>query len=214
MEVSPCRNPTAPSVSTTARITSNSVKISTTWSAVDTAPSPERSTGMPMRRSAPTFSRTHQRPQNQQLQSNRSILQGYPGTGVPTGIVIACRTFLLAFSCQPCYNSPRCRVRISAIIVASQASEAGSIPVPCSRKEPPLSFDKGGSFQRNKSLAGFVKCPSGVKYAFGVWNALRRVGIYFISLDASASNFTMTERSLFHIRRIFHFIFSNNYDKL
>ena len=121
MEVSPCRNPTAPSVSTTARITSNSVKISTTWSAVDTAPSPERSTGMPMRRSAPTFSRSHQRPQNQQLQSNRSILQGYPGTGVPAGIVIPCRTFLLAFSIQPCYNAPRCRVRISAIIVASQA---------------------------------------------------------------------------------------------
>ena len=139
---------------------------------------------------------------------------GHPGRGVPTGIVIACRTFLLAFSLHPCYNAPRCRVRISAIIVASQASEAGSIPVPCSRKEPPLSFDKGGSFQRNKSLAGFVKCPSGVKYAFGVWNALRRVGIYFISLDASASNFTMTERSLFHIRRIYHFIFSNNYDKL
>ena len=23
-------------------------------------------------------------------------------------------------------------------------------------------------FQRNKSLSGFVKCPAGVKYAFGV----------------------------------------------
>ena len=94
-----------------------------------------------MRRSAPTFSRSHQRPQNQQLQSNRSILQGYPGTGVPTGIVIPCRTFLLAFSCQPCYNSPRCRVRISAIIVASQASEAGSIPVPCSKEQPSFRYN-------------------------------------------------------------------------
>ena len=45
------------------------------------------------------------------------------------------RTFLLAFSIGLCYNAPRCRVSISAIIVASQASEAGSTPVPCSRKK-------------------------------------------------------------------------------
>ena len=52
-----------------------------------------------------------------------------------------CRTFLLAFSIQPCYNSPRCRVRISAIIVASQASEAGSIPVPCSKEQPSFRYN-------------------------------------------------------------------------
>ena len=41
------------------------------------------------------------------------------------GVVKPRRTFLLAFSNALCYNAPRCRVRISAIIVASQA---GLIP--------------------------------------------------------------------------------------
>ena len=36
-------------------------------------------------------------------------------------------------------------------------------------------------FQRNKSLAGFVKYPSGVKYASRVKCAAARGGIYFIS---------------------------------
>ena len=51
-----------------------------------------------------------------------------------------------------CYNTKQCRVRISAIIVASQASEAGSIPVPCSKKKdhPPggLSFWKSAGGNR------------------------------------------------------------------
>ena len=36
-------------------------------------------------------------------------------------------------------------------------------------------------FQRNKSLAGFVKCTSCVKYASRVKCAAAREGIYFIS---------------------------------
>ena len=45
---------------------------------------------------------------------------------------------------------------------------ASSSLVTRSRKEKPFVYQtKGFSFQRNKSLAGFVKCASRVKFAFG-----------------------------------------------
>ena len=47
------------------------------------------------------------------------------------------RQKVLELSSGLCYNTPTCRVSISAIIVASQASEAGSTPVPCSKKVRP-----------------------------------------------------------------------------
>ena len=53
-------------------------------------------------------------------------------------------------------------------------------------------------FQRNKSLSGFVKCPAGVKYAFGVWN--RCGGEGFISFHLMRSIKYHNSRSeLFHI---------------
>ena len=42
-------------------------------------------------------------------------------------------------------------------------------------KNPHLSATSVGSFQRNKSLTGFVKCSPSVKYCFAMWNALWRV---------------------------------------
>ena len=66
----------------------------------------------------------------------------------------------------------------------------GSIPAGGARKT--TCFDRS-FFQRNKSLAGFVKLPSAVKYASCVKCAAACEGIYFISLDALASNFTIYE---------------------
>ena len=60
---------------------------------------------------------------------------------------------------------------------------------------------------------GFVKYASRVKYCYAMWNVLRHIGIYFISFDALASNFTMTAGHYFTFasdfrwpehRRIFH----------
>ena len=52
---------------------------------------------------------------------------------------------------------------------------------------------------------GFVKCSPSVKYCFAMWNALRRVR-GFISFSFRVSEkFHIDWRSLFHIRRIFHF---------
>ena len=65
---------------------------------------------------------------------------------------VFCRMIFLAFSSGLCYNTPRCRVRISAIIVASQASEAGSTPVPCSRKTRFCPLDKSVFFHAIRSL--------------------------------------------------------------
>ena len=62
-------------------------------------------------------------------------------------------------------------------------------------------------FQRNKSLTGFVKCTSCVKYASRVKCAAAREGIYFISYcdivaeQQGAQYFTIFARKLFHIRR-------------
>ncbi len=63
-----------------------------------------------------------------------------------------------------------------------------------------------GLFQRNKSLAGFVKYASRVKYCFAKRNACERGWIYFISLDASVSNFTIYKVNYFTFaaRQIFH----------
>ncbi len=61
-------------------------------------------------------------------------------------------------------------------------------------------------FQRNKSLAGFVKCTSCVKYASRVKCAAAREGIYFIShCDYREQYFTIFARKLFHVcqHRIF-----------
>ena len=59
-------------------------------------------------------------------------------------------------------------------------------------------------FQRNKSLAGFVKCLTGVKYGIRHVKCLRASGDLFHFTRRAASNFTMP-KALFHIRRIFHF---------
>ena len=60
-------------------------------------------------------------------------------------------------------------------------------------------FDKS-FFQRNKSLAGFVKCTPCVKYANGVWNASGRWRIYFISLWQSQKFHNLWSK-LYHILR-------------
>ena len=55
-------------------------------------------------------------------------------------------------------------------------------------------------FQRNKSLSGFVKCPTGVKYACGVWN--RCGGEGFISFHLMRSiKFHNLQSKLFHRER-------------
>ena len=57
-------------------------------------------------------------------------------------------------------------------------------------------------FQRNKSLAGFVKYAPRVKYAYGVWNALRRDrGFISFHFAAVPQNFTLAARQIFHIER-------------
>ena len=76
---------------------------------------------------------------------------------------------------------------------------------PAPEKNPHLSTTSVGSFQRNKSLAGFVKFASQVKYACGVWNALRRVRDLFHFTFCVNRKFHNDRRSLFQIRRIFHF---------
>ena len=53
-------------------------------------------------------------------------------------------------------------------------------------------------FQRNKSLTGFVKCTSCVKYASRVKCAAAREGIYFISLyGCKEQYFTIHEVNYF-----------------
>ena len=62
-------------------------------------------------------------------------------------------------------------------------------------------------FQRNKSLTGFVKCTSCVKYASRVKCAAAREGIYFIShCDQREQYFTIHEVNYFTFgaSRIFH----------
>jgi hypothetical protein len=62
-------------------------------------------------------------------------------------------------------------------------------------------------FQRNKSLAGFVKCTSCVKYASRVKCAAAREGIYFISHCDEGAIFHNSRSELFHILpqgKIFH----------
>ena len=60
--------------------------------------------------------------------------------------------------------------------------------------------------QRNKSLTGFVKCTSCVKYACGVWNALRRVrDLFHFTLRSNISQllcdyFTFAVRQIFHLK--------------
>ena len=92
--------------------------------------------------------------------------------------------------------------------LATDQKAGGSNPSRRARKETPFVCQtKGVSFQRNKSLAGFVKCPPGVKYGFTMWNACGREWIYFISHSVAHRIFHNDRRSLFHIRRIFHFTF-------
>ena len=77
---------------------------------------------------------------------------------------------------------------------------AGSSPAGGARKKP--NAIALGFFQRNKSLAGFVKCTSCVKYASRVKCATAREGIYFIShCDYREQYFTIFARKLFHIHR-------------
>ena len=79
---------------------------------------------------------------------------------------------------------------------------ASSSLVTRSRKETTFVFQtKVVSFQRNKSHSGFVKCPSGVKYCFAMWNACGREWIYFISLSAFSRKFHNSRSELFHICR-------------
>ena len=56
-------------------------------------------------------------------------------------------------------------------------------------------------FQRNKSLAGFVKLPWAVKYCFAMWNMLRHIGTCFILF-----HFTWFDSIKFHNLRskLFH----------
>ena len=61
---------------------------------------------------------------------------------------------VLEFPKGICYNTSTCRVSISAIIVASQASEAGSTPVPCSKKKDHL---PGGLFLFRREPDGEVE---------------------------------------------------------
>ena len=88
---------------------------------------------------------------------------------------------------------------------ASQAVKAGSIPVPCSRKETPfVCWTKGVSFQRNKSLR---ICE--IRFACEV--LLRNVKCLRAWVDlfhftfCVSRKFHIDRRSLFHVRRIFHF---------
>ena len=61
-------------------------------------------------------------------------------------------------------------------------------------------------FQRNKSLAGFVKCTSCVKYASRVKCAAARERIYFISHrpKGDISQFPQGNYFTFGASRIFH----------
>ena len=70
-------------------------------------------------------------------------------------------------------------------------------------------------FQRNKSLAGFVKCTLCVKYASRVKCAAAREGIYFISHCDQRSNISqcaIAHYFTFGVSRIFHLKSEQVYD--
>ena len=78
----------------------------------------------------------------------------------------------------------------------------GSNPTASARKKHTFVYqDNVCFFQRNKSLAGFVKCTSCVKYAPRVKCATAREGIYFISHCDEGAIFHNSRSELFHIRR-------------
>ena len=55
--------------------------------------------------------------------------------------------------------------RHKGLKIPRRKKRTGSSPVAGTRKETAFVYQtKTVSFQRNKSLAGFVKCPPGVKY--------------------------------------------------
>ena len=66
---------------------------------------------------------------------------------------------------------------------------AGSSPVARTRKTVDALHRR---FFNEINPVGFVKYASRVKYCYAMWNVLRHIGIYFISFDVLASNFTMT----------------------
>ncbi len=84
----------------------------------------------------------------------------------------------------------------------------GSNPVRSTRKKHTFVYqDNVCFFQRNKSLAGFVKCTACVKYAPRVKCAAAREGIYFIShCDLWEQYFTIhaVNYFTFGVCRIFH----------
>ena len=96
-------------------------------------------------------------------------------------------------------------ISAQAIYRERYARVQGSSPWRCTRKKSiaiAMLF-----FQRNKSLVGFVKCTSCVKYGFAMWNALRRVkGFILFHIATKEQYFTIFARKLFHIHRrwIFH----------
>ena len=97
----------------------------------------------------------------------------------------------------------------------SHGEDMGSIPVGVTRKKHTFVYqDNVCFFQRNKSLAGFVKCTACVKYAPRVKCAAAREGIYFISHCDEGAIFHNSRSELFHIRqrRIFHLKYYRFYD--
>ena len=82
-------------------------------------------------------------------------------------------------------------------------------PAPARKK--PFAF-ANGFFQRNKSLVGFVKCPSGVKYASRVKCAAAREGIYFISHSVEDGIFHNFRKEIIsHWARAEYFTYSVEY---
>ena len=87
------------------------------------------------------------------------------------------------------------RLRHQTLTLALVSS---NLAIPARKKT--LSIDKV-FFQRNKSLTGFVKCTSCVKYASRVKCAAAREGICFISHCDEVAIFHSSRSELFHRER-------------
>ena len=95
-----------------------------------------------------------------------------------------------------------CRGHVRAVGDQSAERALRRIPVSRTRKKHTFVYqDNVCFFQRNKSLTGFVKCTSCVKYASRVKCAAAREGIYFISHCDEGAIFHNSRSELFHIRR-------------
>ena len=107
-----------------------------------------------------------------------------------------------------CLNDGELSERFKELVLKTSDSERnlGFESLTLRQKKTYALIQSIGLFQRNKSLAGFVKYASRVKYCFAMRNACGREWIYFISLDATASNFTIHEVNYFTfaVRQIFH----------